>query len=79
MSDVFSLSHILLGCDRLLFNSVDLFVILCKLFFYTVHEVGFLGGSDGKASARNAGDLSSILGREDLLEKEMAAHSSTLA
>ena len=78
MSDVFSLSHTLLGCDRL-FNSVDLFVILCKLFFYTVHEVGFLGGSDGKASARNAGDLSSILGREDLLEKEMAAHSSTLA
>ena len=39
----------------------------------------FLGGSDGKASACNAGDLGSILGWDDLLEKEMATHSSTLA
>ena len=36
---------------------------------------GFLGGSDSKASAYNAGDL----GWEDLLKKEMPAHSSTLA
>ena len=35
----------------------------------------FPGGSDGKASAYNVGDL----GREDLLEKEMAPHSSILA
>ena len=35
----------------------------------------FLGGSDGKASVCNAGDL----GREDLLEKEMAIHSSAIA
>ena len=35
----------------------------------------FPGGSDGKASAYNVGDL----GWEDLLEKEMATHSSTLA
>ena len=35
----------------------------------------FPGGSDGKASACNAGDL----GWEDPLEKEMAVHSSTLA
>ena len=35
----------------------------------------FPGGSDGKASAYNAGDL----GWEDPLEKEMATHSSTLA
>ena len=46
---------------------------------------GFPGGSDGKASACNAGDPGSIpglgrsLGWEDLLEKEMATHSSTLA
>ena len=33
------------------------------------------GGSDGEASACNAGDL----GQEDPLEKEMAIHSSTLA
>ena len=30
-------------------------------------------------SAYNAGDLGSIVGREDLLEKEMATHSSILA
>ena len=36
-------------------------------------------GSDGKASAHDAGDPGLILGREDLLEKEMATHSSTLA
>ena len=36
-------------------------------------------GSDGKASAYNAGDPGSSLGWEDPLEKEMATHSSTLA
>ena len=41
--------------------------------------MGFPGGSDGKESAWNAGDLGSILGREDLLEKGMATHSSILA
>ena len=41
--------------------------------------LGFLGGSDGKASVYNAGDLVRSLGREDPLEKEMATHSSTLA
>ncbi|CAI9161789.1 unnamed protein product [Rangifer tarandus platyrhynchus] len=40
---------------------------------------GFPGGSDGKASAYNAGDLGLIPGWEDPLEKEMATHSSTLA
>ena len=35
----------------------------------------FPGGSDGKVSAYNVGDL----GREDPLEKEMVTHSSTLA
>ena len=39
----------------------------------------FPGGSDGKASAYNAGDLGSIPGREDLLKKEMATYSSILA
>ena len=39
----------------------------------------FPGGSDGKASAYNVGDLGSTLSREDLLEKEMATHSSILA
>ena len=42
----------------------------------------FPGGSDGKAPAYNAyrvGDGVQSLGREDLLEKEMATHSSILA
>ena len=41
--------------------------------------LNFPGGSDGKASAYSAGDLSSIPGLEDPLEKEMATHSSILA
>ena len=40
---------------------------------------GFPGGSDGKASASNAGGLCSSLGREDPLEKGKATHSSILA
>ena len=36
-------------------------------------------GSDGKVSACNVGDLGSILGQEDPLEKEMTTHSRTLA
>ena len=41
--------------------------------------VYFPGGSEGKASVYNAGDLGLIPGREDSLENEMAIHSSTLA
>ena len=41
--------------------------------------MGFPGGSDGKESAYNAGDPGLIPGSEDLLEKEMATHSSTRA
>ena len=37
--------------------------------------MGLLGGSDGKESACNAGDL----GWEDPLEEGMATHSSILA
>ena len=40
---------------------------------------GFPGGSDGKGSACNAGDLGSIPGWGDPLEKEMATHCTTLA
>ena len=41
--------------------------------------MGFLGGSDGKESACNAGDLGLSLGWEDPLEKGMATNSSILA
>ena len=40
---------------------------------------GFPGGSDGKASAHNEGDLGLIPGSGRSLEKEMASHSSTVA
>ena len=39
----------------------------------------FPGGPDGKASVYSVGDLGSIPGSEDPLEKEMAIHSSTIA
>ena len=42
--------------------------------------MGFPGGSEGKASACNAGDTRvRSLSQEDPLENEMATHSSTLA
>ena len=40
---------------------------------------GFPGGSDGKESACNAGDLVQSLGQGDPLDKQMATHSSFLA
>ena len=40
---------------------------------------GIPGGSEGKASACNAGDPGSSLSREGPLEKEMATRSSTLS
>ena len=41
--------------------------------------LGFPGGSGGKESACNAGDLGSIPGSGRSLEKEMALHFSILA
>ena len=41
--------------------------------------LGFPGGSDGKESACNVGDLGSIPGWDDPLEEGMATHSSLLA
>ena len=49
------------------------------LFFFVGWSEGFPGGSDGKESACNEGDLSSIPGLEDPLEKAMTTHSSMLA
>ena len=48
---------------------------------FVIKESSFPGGSDGKVSARNAGDLGSIPGSGNIsfLEKEIAIHSSTLA
>ena len=41
--------------------------------------MGFPGGSYGKESACNLGDVGSIPGSEDPLEEGMATHSSILA
>ena len=40
--------------------------------------MGFPGGSDGKESAFNVGDLDLIPGWEDPLEKGQATHSNIL-
>ena len=47
--------------------------------YSTFTKEGFPGGSDGKESVCNAGDLVRSLGWEDPLEKELATHSSILA
>ena len=41
--------------------------------------MGLLGGSVVKNPPANVGDVGSILGQEDPLQKEMATHSSILA
>ena len=46
---------------------------------WTLYYLGFPGGSDGKESACNKGDLGSIPGWEDPLEKKMETHSGILA
>ena len=46
---------------------------------YQAPLVVFPGGSDGKVSVYNVGDLGSIPESGSSLEKEMATHSSTLA
>ena len=49
------------------------------LFVGMQTSMGFPDGSEVKASACHLGDLGSISGQEDPLEKEMATHSSVLA
>ena len=48
------------------------------LFVGMQTSMGFPDGSEVKASACHLGDLGSISGQEDPLEKEMATHSSIL-
>ena len=58
------------------FKSAELFTLNGWTILYME---GFLGDSEVKLSTCNAGDLGSIPGQEDPLEKEMATHSSILA
>ena len=53
--------------------------LLQLLIICLVYAFDLPGGSDGKASACNAGVRVWSLGWEDPLQKEMAAYSSTLA
>ena len=50
-----------------------IFIVAC------INSLGFPGGSDGEESTCNAGDLGSIPGWEDTLEKRTATHSNILA
>ena len=59
------------------YHTVAESVIIFLHFKYYFGEMPCV--SDSKASACNAGDLGQSLDQEDLLEKEMATHSSTLA
>ena len=53
--------------------------MICCFGIISFVELGFPGGSDGKESACNAGDLGLILGWTDPLEEGIATHSSILA
>ena len=44
----------------------------------SVIQLGFPGGSDGKESICNVGDLGSIPSQEDPIEKGMATHSTSI-
>ena len=54
-------------------------LLVILTWMYMCDSLGFCGGSEGKASACNAGDSGSIPGSRRSLEKEMATHYSTLA
>ena len=51
--------------------------IKCVCIYIHIYN-DFPGGSEGKESSCNAGDLGSIPGWEDPLENGIATHSSTL-
>ena len=62
------------------FKKISVVVLItCRNVWNILGEMGFPGGSDGKASACNAGDPGSAPGWEDLLEEGQATHSSILA
>ena len=66
---------------------VSIYICVCVWVYthiYIAHTyiLGFLDGLAGKeatCNARDTGDTTRSLGREDPLEKEMATHSSILA
>ena len=61
------------------FRMIQMHYIHCSLYFYLFSFLSFPGGSDSKEPDSNAGDLCSIPGSRDSLEREMATHTSILA
>ena len=66
-------------CVKWYFIVVLICIALNAFFFHKIIGYPFLGGSHGKESTCNAGDLAQSLVQEDPLEKEMATHSIVLA
>ena len=50
-------------------NISNLLITMIPVIGTLIDNMGFLGGSDGKESAWNAGDWVQSLGQEDTLEK----------
>ena len=59
--------------------TISHFNVKLHRIYDTYGALGSHGGSEGKASACSVGGQVRSLGWEDPLEKEMAAHSSSLA
>ena len=76
------LSHQYITTGKIIALTIWTFVnIVMSLLFNTLSRfvMGFPGGSDGKESTYNAGDLGSIPGLGRSPEEGMAVHSSILA
>ena len=61
-----------------IYNQLSVILLLQKDYNSKAH-MGFPGGSTCKESTCNVGDLGSVPGWEDLLEKGTATHSSILS
>ena len=71
---------VVLICTSLIISDIKhLLGYILAICIFSSEKISFPGGSDGKESARNAGNWGLIPGSEDPLEEEMAPHSSSLA
>ena len=77
----YNLKKIKFRGDTVLWFPINKTFLKCNIYYKASmrQAQGFPGGSEGKVSASNAGDPSSVPGSGRSLEKEMATHSGTLA
>ena len=68
-----------MSLDALSLQVITIIFLRMPKLFPLYRNGGFPGGSAGKQSACKVGDLGSILGWENTLEKGIATHSSILA